>query len=173
MITKKNNAEQVIGLMSRGKTREKTLWYCSYELNTFRQHYLPQGQFNPTDETADFCLLVMKPFQQGGMFYDVELPDGVHGLFQALDEKELQYELLRLREYNILEKKDDAVGVRRTDIKRIVSSILTYNNSDREWRASLSEYRATGKGRVFRPESQQRAFQYLEVHHPGGFRELF
>lgn len=173
MITTRNRAEQVLGMMCSGKKKEKTLWYCSYELAVFRRHYLQCGQFTPIREEADFCLLVTKPFQQGGVFYDVELPEGRHGLFQAMNEKELMFEIARLMECNILEREDTAVAVRRTDIMRVVSSLLTYSGKDGEWKATLSEYRSSSKGRVFHPEDRSRAFQYLEVHHPGGFSEVF
>lgn len=173
MITTRNRAEQVLGVMCSGKKQEKTLWYCSYELSLFRRHYLQCGQFSPIAEDADYCMLVTKPFQQGGVFYDVELPEGKHGLFQAINEKELMYEIARLMEYNILESEDTAVSVRRTDIMRVVSSILTYESGNGEWKATLSEYKSSSHGRIFRPEAKSRAFQYLEVHHPGGFCEVF
>ena len=137
MITTRNRAEQVLGMMCSGKKKEKTLWYCSYELAVFRRHYLQCGQFTPIGEEADFCLLVTKPFQQGGVFYDVELPEGRHGLFQAMNEKELMFEIARLMECNILEREDTAVAVRRTDIMRVVSSLLTYSGKDGEWKATL------------------------------------
>lgn len=174
MITSKKIGTQVIGFIQEGKKKpRKALWFCSYELSIFKQHYLKCDYFTPNEEVADYRVLVMKPFMQGGQFYDVEFPDGIHGLFQALNEVELLYQIERLRCYNLLEDSDIPVSIMLTDIKNVVTSYLSYSAENCEWWATLQEYEATRSGREFSSEKRTRAFNYLEVLHPGGFREVF
>lgn len=174
MITSKKIGEQMIGLFQEGKRKpRKALLVCSCELSVLEQQYLNCVNFSPVEETADYCLLVMKPLRQGGRFYDVEFPNQVHGLFQALSEVELLYQIERLHTYNIIEKNDIPVTIRLTDISTVVTSILYYSKEDCEWWASLTEYEATKYGREFSSERKMSVFNYLEVIHPGGFREVF
>ena len=175
MKTTKPISEQVLGTMTDKDGKETVCLMCSR--NAFKKFRTLCSQFEwltIEEEQPDYRFLVLKQSHHGGKFYDVTIPNGLHGLVQALNTDELMRMVKRMKmpRFHVLEQNDEILDIKITKIDRVSVGRLAYSTSDKEWAFYGCETKASDTGLEYN-RNDATGSPYFSCWSPSGFQEIY
>ena len=175
MKTTKRISEQVLATTTDKDDKEITcLMCCRNAFKRFKELCDHLVRLTVSEEHPDYRFIVMKQGRNGGMFYDVTIPNGLHGLIQALNTDELirMVERLQRPRFHVLEPTDEILDIRLTQIDRVSVGRLSYSTTDSEWVFYGTEFTASSTGLEYnRNDAEGSPFFYCWS--PSGLQDIF